>query len=190
MKRPTWATVAGVLGIISAGAGTLGSAQMVMMAGPAAQQRRAYGVLDQAVGSFTKPTGRPDDEFALVNETLRDFSLAMGRMTTPAWFPTWCIAGGVVGMFVAGALLVAASALLQMKRWAIVLFYCTAGLDIAWSLAKLAVISGTSSLVSMATPAWALPAIVIDVALLVVVAMGDKAAFRGGQPPHTGEGYV
>jgi hypothetical protein len=185
VKRPTWATVAGVLGIIAAGAGVMGSAQMVMTAAPLRQQNLAAKALDKAVGSFTKPGPRRDEDSALLEDYLHSFRAAIGTLTAPAWYPTWCVAGGVAGLAVAGALLVAASALLQVRRWAIVLFYCTAGLDIAWAIAKLAVASGISYPLSMTASGWALPAIVVDAALVVVVAMGDKAAFRPPAEPVT-----
>ncbi len=177
-KRPTWATVAGVLGIISAGAGMLGSTQMMMTAGPLRQQRIAAGALERAVGSFTKPGPRRDEDSALLDDYLRGFSAAMGTLTPPAWYPTWCVVAGVAGMSVAGVLLVAASALLQVKRWAVVAFCGAAGLDVAWCVTKLAVGAQVSYPLSLSASGWALPALVIDVALLVVAAMGDKAAFR------------
>ena len=178
MKRPPWATGVGILGIIVAGSGVVGSAQMAMLGPALSRQRQALGVLDQAVGSFTKASPRRDEESALLDDYLHGLSGAMGQLAPPPWYAAWCVAGGLMGMCSAGALALAASSLLQVRRWAVPFFYAAAALDMAVSLAKVVVAANASSLVASAAPAWALPAIVIEAVLVAAVAMGDKAAFR------------
>ena len=201
MTRPTWATVVGVLGIIFAGLGVLGAAQMMIMPMIMSFQKKMIGTMEQTIDLAEKrealrkqkeekaaEAAEAQEEQPLVGRAApavppprmpKELFRMFDRMVEmPPWFKAWSIAGGLVGMAISGVYLFASIGLLMTKPWAPMFFCATAGCDIAYGVVRIVIQASAMTLFSMAMIPMAMPSFVVNVVLLIVVAVGDKRAFQ------------
>ena len=156
VQRPTWATVVGILGVISACFGILASGQTI-----------------EVLGLFGDAMEIP---------AFRSRATATGPLGP---LRTWWAIGGYSGMCVSVALLCTSIGLLRARWWSIQLFYIVAVTAIARGvLLKIALENGAGSamaepfmLVAIGGASGSLFAIVTNAVLLWVVATGNKEAF-------------
>ena len=201
MKRPTWATVVGILGVIFGALGILGGAFEMMMPRMLKMQRelvqdireefRRQTVRDRRHADTTRaPAKQPtaqtaphaaSPDTAMPPEAIFDMLDDMCR--TPPWFERWSAPMGITRMVISLAYLLAAIALLQVKRYGIRLFYVAAGAALLLAAIKLGIGAATDSMFLMSILMGAALTAAIDLVLLVVVATGDKRAFSDTAPP-------
>ncbi len=178
MKRPTWATVVGIIGIIMGGFGILGGGQLMIMPKMMEMQKEIWSAVQESIEKqeATSPQQVPPKEMFQAFEKMWD---------APEWFGTWCVAAGLIALLVSGFYLFASIHILQVKRTAVRLFYCAASLSIAFTLVKAVVALGATSFIGMSMMFGGILSLVINVVLLVVVATGNKDAFGIREPQPT-----
>jgi len=202
MKRPAWATVVGVLGIIFSCTGILGAGYEIMMPGMMKMQKEVFGAMQKdmtrkppaqkadsvpseseepsAAGGQTAPAPGPPMEMFKVMEKMWD---------TPEWFGTWMVVGGTLKLLLCALYLFASIFLLQTKRFAIPMFYCAAGSSIALGVVKGVLAVLILPFIGMMVMFGGMFGVAIDVVLVAVVATGNKDAFLPQStetPPMTG----
>jgi len=191
MKRPAWATVVGILGIIFACLGILGAGYDIIMPKMMEFQGEMMSVMEkdiarQAVreksesGVLEGDEPSPDEaETAPVPGPPPEMFRMMKRMwAVPEWFGMWSVLTGLLKALICGLILFASIGLLQTKPISIPLFYWGAGLAIVVGVVKGVVAVSWLGFMGMAMTFGGVFGAMIDLVLLVVVATGDKQAFR------------
>ncbi len=170
MKRPTWATVVGVLGIIFGCFGVIGAGQLMMMPKMMEMQKEMFSSMQESMEKqeTTDPQQTAPKEMFKTMEKMWD---------VPDWFDTYCVVAGIAALFVSGFYVFASIRLLQTKPTAIKLFYSAAGLDIGFTVLKSVVAMTAASFMGMGMMMGGMFGLVITVVLLIVVATGNKEAF-------------
>ena len=188
MKRPTWVTVVGVLGIIFACLGILGAGQEMIMPKMMKMQKEMFtdfGEMieaemekERAKQSFNGEQPPGGDEFPM-----DFFDSILNMFDFPEWYGTWSIIAGILKLIVCAFFLLASIQLLQLKPSSIHLFYGAAGASITLAVFKGAIALSAGSFIAMAMMVGGVFGIIIDIILIIVVVTGDKAAFYRQQPP-------
>jgi hypothetical protein len=163
--KPTWITVVGVLAIILSCFGILGGGQLMMMSKIRAfQQEMLVGMQED----FQKQDMR----------AARMFKTMEKMWDAPDWYDTWNLIVGMITLVVSGFYLFAAICFLQLKKYAIKLFYFALAISIVLTLLKIVV-----SMVAM--PSLLLFiffggsfGLIVNIVLLIVVATNNKEAFQ------------
>lgn len=172
MKRPTWATVVGILGIIIGCFGIL---------------RAGYDIITPKVIEFQKE---------IIPEMLKEFekkqessktplpahhdkflNMANKMLNVPNWFNIWLVVSGIIGLLVSGFYIFASISLLLVKKSAIKLFYIMVGISIGFIILKGIVAMVGMPLVGFSMLVGGIFGIGLNVILLVVVITGDKQVF-------------
>ena len=175
MRRPTWITVIGILGIIFASFGLFSAVQSIMTPQIMGFQRTMFGQMEdifqgiKELEDYPIPTG---EVFDIVEE----------MWAMPAWLGTWYVVSGLVNLLLAGFYLFACISLLQMKRLGVRWFYWASGLRLAFAVAELVVGLSAASLMGISLVGGAAVALVAYAVLLLVVIVSDKEAFAVGSP--------
>ena len=189
MKKPTWVTVVGVLGIIFSCLGILGAGQEMMMPRMVKMQMEMFSDFEKMIEAEMERemTDQPysDGDFRGNAEFPTGmFKSFMKMMDYPDWFGTWSIISGILKLMVAAFFLLASIRLLQLKPSSINLFYWAAGASISLGVIKGGVAISAGSFLAMTMVIGGVFGILIDIVLIIVVATGNKAVFyRPGPPP-------
>jgi len=170
MKRPTWATVVGIAGIVLGCFGILGAGQTVMMPKIIELQKEIFTEVQK---SFEN---RGDTQEKV-------FNMFEKMWDVPDWFKTWSIAAGIAGLFVSGFYILASIFLLLLRRHAIKLFYLAVGISISLALLKAIISISAMSFIGFTIMAGGMFGIIINIILFIVVLTGDKKAFACAEPP-------
>ena len=155
MKRPGWATVVGIIGIIWGCLGLLGAVLTLFM--PVYMPK----LLMDAQSNI--PAGQETEHL---------------KMMTHLWntphLRNSCVIIGLIGVFVSGFFILASIRLLQVRRSAIKLIYAALAIEIIANILLLpeGIVLKTISILS---------GVVIYIVLLLVVAAGDKRAFTAAE---------
>ena len=141
MKRPTWATIVGVLGIIFSCLGILGAGQEIIMPKVFKLQKEMLSDFEEIIEEEIEKEriNQLDQEGG--NKSGAEIPLGMFKSFTkfldfPDWFGTWSIISGILKLLVSAFFLLASIRLLQMKRSSINLFYWAAGSSITLGVVK------------------------------------------------------
>lgn len=197
MKRPTWATVVGVLGILFGCSGIFTASQdiympkmlkmqkemMIEMDKPTCNKKEQDPCANSSSQSATTPTSLPAQTINTIQTTSANKSnpgipKAMQNMfDVPEWFEAWSIASGIVKALISAIYLFSAICILQLKKYSIRLFYVSAGASILLGVVKTIVAFSTSSFMAMAIAGGGAFGALIDVVLILVVVLNDKTAF-------------
>lgn len=179
MKRPTWATVIGIITIVFGVFGILGGAQHMMMPTMLEMQQSMMREFKNIEIPAEGKTGENAEQFRKHQEqTQRIFETFEKHMEVPAWYKTWSVVIGIVSMLVAGVYLLSGVFLLMTKPYAIRIFYAAMGLSMTWGLARAIILMQSDTLMLMSMLPLAVAGIVIDLVLLIAVLAGDKEAFH------------
>jgi hypothetical protein len=174
MKRPTWATVVGVLGIIFGLGGLFNSAQTAAMPKIIESQHEMLVSMEKA--------GKTDPKDAAGFEKFKNMvETFWGKQ--PAWFNTASATVGLIGIIINGFYIFAAIAMLLMKKYALKLFYTAIALSCILAVIRAGIMAAAFSAMSTSMFLSGLIGAVLDVVLLIVVLMGGKAAFREQADP-------
>ncbi len=189
MKRPTWVTAVGVLGIIFACLGILGAGQEMLMPKIMKMQQEMFtdfGEMieaeiekERAKQSYNGEQPPGGDEFPM-----GFFDSIINIFDFPEWYGTWSIIAGILKLLVCAFFLLASIQLLQLKPSSIHLFYGATGASIALGVLKGAIALSAGSFIATAMMIGGVFGIIIDIILIIVVVTGDKSAFyQQVQPP-------
>jgi hypothetical protein len=191
MKRPTWATVVGVLGIIFGGFGILGAGQDMLMPYMFTIQKEIFaGIEEQVEREADKQRGEADSVGDHDQELEKRrgipfdgppdpmFKMMEQMWNFPDWFPAWSVASGIFRLLLNGFYIMASIMLLMVKPYSIRIFYIAAGTSIGFSIIKAGVLASALSFMGIAMMLGGIFGIIIDIVLIVVVAISDKTAFR------------
>jgi len=195
MKRPTWVTTVGVLGIIFSCFGILGAGGDIMMPKMLEFQKEIFTVIEKEA---EKEMERQREKAAASAEAAKapegqapvpfqEAPLAMFRMMgrmwdMPDWFKTWSIFSGMTRLLLNGLYLFSSVVLLLMKPYSIRLFYFAAGASIVYGIVRGVVTVTALNLIGMGMMFGSIVGVIVDIVLLVVVATGDKRAFHAISP--------
>ncbi len=208
MKRPSWATAIGIIGILFGALGIIGGIQEMMMPKMLQMQKemfktfanaphtrhehpapieapRGLADMDPKNSTDNAPTppaaenpNKPDNQ-SLPNPA---FPQQIEKMfDVPDWFGSWSVAIGIAKMIVSGFYLFASIWLLMLKPTSIKLFYWAVGASILLGVVKAIVGISALSFMVMAMMMGGLFGVVIDVVMIVVVALSDKTAYLPNQ---------
>ena len=196
MKRPTWATAVGVLGIIFSCLGILGAGQEIMMPKIFKLQKEMFSDFEKIIQEEIEKE-RTNQPYHQEGENKSSSEIPMGifqsfikMMDFPDWFGTWSIISGLLKLLVSAFFLLASIRLLQMKTSSIKLFYWAAGSSIALGVLKGIVALSAVSFMAIAMMFGGVFGIIIDIVLIIVVATGNKEAFFTQTPPPLTQRYV
>ena len=147
-KRPTWATIVGVLGIILACLGILGAWFDLTFS----------QLMDQA----KQMSSQMDMEHML---------------ETPGWLGIFFTTTGILKLIFCGFAFLASIFLLQIKPSSIKLFYWAAGLNIGLAILRSLILLASKSFVVISAMFSGIFGLVVNIILISVVALGKKDAF-------------
>lgn len=180
MKRPKWATIVGILGIVFGCSGILGGTQQLVMPKILKMQfsKMAKDSVKHRIDS-PSPDGRMSDESKNSRQSAASEASGPFQKTfkIPPWYGTWSTLSGIMRVCISALYLFAAIWLLLTKPSSIRLFYCAAGASVGLSIVQGIIIFSITFLASVAVAAAGTLSIPIDVALITVVAIGDKSAY-------------
>jgi hypothetical protein len=189
MKRPTWVTVVGVLGIIFSCLGILGAGQEMIMPKILKMQKEMFTDFEEMIEAEmerkrAKQSNRQGGHRGSAEFPVSMFKSFAKMFDFPEWYGTWSIIAGILKLLVCAFFLLASIRLLQLKPSSIRLFYWVAGSSIALGVIKGAVALLAVSFIGIGMMLGGILGIIIDIILIIVVATGNKEAFyRQGQPP-------
>lgn len=171
LGRPTWATIVGVLGIILGCFGILGGGQLIIMPKMMEFQKEMFAEMQKEFDRYKEDEKQdvPPVEMFKMFEKMWDF---------PDWYSRWCIALGIMALPISGFYLYAAICLLQLKRFAIKIFYLAVAISIGLALVKVTVSILAMSFMGINLLVGGIFSLVVNIVLLVVVATSNKEAFK------------
>jgi len=172
MKKPTWAKVVGIIGIILGCFALLGASQTIAMPQTIEMQKNMMPeiqkkMLENAESQNFSPE-QVQESMRMMQDIWKDI---------PEWFDMWCIVSGIIALVIAVFYLYASIGLLRVQTSAIKMFYIAAGLSICFGIIKGLIAMKALSFVGISIMAGGILGIIIDIILLIVVARGDKQAF-------------
>ncbi len=188
MKRPTWVTVVGVLGIIFSCLGILGAGQEMIMPKMLEMQKEMLSDFEKMIEAEMEKERDKQSNNQGGRRSGAEFPMGMFKSVTkmfdfPEWYGTWSIISGIIKLAISALFLLASICLLQLKPSSIRFFYWVAGSSIALGVIKGAVAVLAVSFIGIAMMFGGIFGIIIDIILIIVVATGNKAAFYWqGQP--------
>lgn len=164
MKRPTWATVAGVLGIIVGCFGIICSANSIILPKIIAFQREIILTVLEDVRGIDRP---PEAVLYMLRK----------MFDIPAWYGVWSVISGILGLLVSGYYVLSSVFLLQIKKSSVPIFYSAAAIGILFSLMKAIVAMSISSIIGISEVSLGMAGILIGLILIIITVTGDKRAF-------------
>ena len=174
MKRPTWATIIGILG----GGQEIFLPTMLTMQKQMFSEIKKIAEEQQAkrnseINSDEQQSKTPNPAFS------PEIFKPMKKMfEIPDWFGLWSVIAGFAKAIVSAVYLLASIWLLQTKPLSIRLFYWAAGSSIALSILKGFVFLSAFSFMGMAMMFGGVFGAFIDIILIIVVVTGNKEAFQ------------
>jgi len=187
VKRPTWATVVGVLAIIFGIFGVFGGAYDLLMPKMLEMQSEMLSTLSE--GQTSDGTAAPEVKMELeVDGQKQQMDMTrmfeqMGDMhehlQLPDWYKQWNTVFAFISMAIAGLYMLSGIFLLMTKRYAAKVFYIAIFLSIVWAVVQSVAYFRTGNTMLMAMMSGSAVSLVIDVVLGIVVLVGSKEAFRG-----------
>jgi hypothetical protein len=188
MKRPTWVTVVGVLGIIFACLGILGAGQEMIMPKMLKMKKEMFTDFRKMIEAEMEKESANQSDNEGQHQGNAEFPVGMFNsfmkmFDFPEWYGTWSIISGILKLLISAFFLLASIRLLQLRPSSINLFYWAAGSSIALGVVKGAVALSGGSFIALAMMVGGVFGIIIDIILIIVVATGDKKAFYRQSPP-------
>jgi hypothetical protein len=187
LKRPTWATIVGILGIFFGCLGLLGAVRIIVMPHLMELQAEVLKSLQQSIENLEVSTGQqmPLERSSTENamKAREDTADELENIyDLPDWYGTWSLVAGLLAAIASGLYVFASIRLLQVKPSAIKLFYLAVGLSITVTLLRCLVATASRSLMAPDVLVGSIPAMVIHTVLVTVVATGNKEAFACERP--------
>lgn len=182
MKRPTWATIVGVLAIIFGVFGVFGGAQEVAMPSILEMQKEMMTHFSEGKTPDGKDVPKMSWEIENNGENQKIdmssmFEGIQEQFQVPEWYKSWAMVIGLISMGVAALYLLSGIFLLMTKQFAVKIFYIAIGVSISWAILQAVIYSQVGSGMLMTQIPGFIASVVIDIILLVVVLVGGKEAF-------------
>jgi len=172
MKRPTWATIIGVLAIIFGIIGILSGAQEMAMPSMIETQKEVQKEMMSNLASGAN--GIPAPPAAGVANMMEAMNT---QLELPEWYMSWAPIMGLLSIVIASIYLASGVFLLIVKQFAVKLFYVAIGLSILWAAIQAVIFEKTGVGIIMAQMAGSVASLAIDIVLLFVVLFCSKEAF-------------
>jgi len=183
-KRPTWATVVGIMGIIFASFGIFAGAQELLVPSIMKIQKKVFSTLEREITKAEKASSS-ENKPSLHPPVSNFFSMFEDIYNFPRWFSAYSISSGVARIIIHALYLFASIFLLQMKPSSIRLFYGVVGSSIVLTVIRSIIAITALSFIGMTMMMGGIIGLVIDVVLLAVVLTGNKEAFQQEESPVT-----
>ncbi len=172
MKRPTWVTVVGVLGIIFGCLGIIGAGQEIFMPKIMQIQKEMFSKMEETAAK--QQPNKPSVEMLKSIQKMWEM---------PDWFGRWSMFTGIARALISAIYLLASIWLLMIKPVSIRLFYLAAGSSCVLGIIKgVVAFSALSYFIGIAMASGSTFGSLIDIVLIIVVATGDKSAFQLASP--------
>ncbi len=141
MKKPTWVTVVGILGIIFSCLGILGAGQEMIMPKMLQMQKEMVSDIGNMIEKEMEKERAKQSNRQGGQKGGAEFPMGMFKSFTkmfdfPPWYGTWSIISGILKLLICAFFLFASIRLLQLKPSSIRLFYWAAGSSIALGVVK------------------------------------------------------
>ena len=184
MKRPTWATIVGVLAIVFGVFGILGGAQE--MAIPLMLEKQKEMMESLSVGQVSSEAFASNVKIALEKDGVAK-SIDMSRLyeiidqqfKIPEWYKSWAIGMGIVSIYVAALYLISGIILLLQKPFSIDFFYCAIAMSIIWAVFQAVVYLQARESILMAQIPMSVASVVLDIILFMTVWISSRKALNG-----------
>lgn len=180
VKRPSWVTVVGVMGIISASLGIINAGQEIFLPEIMAFQKKMFIQMQDSMEPSVEQHEANAAEGASGAQGVAPepmFNPFLDMFDTPDWFVIYSRISGVSKVFICAFYLLACIFLLQMRHIAIRLFYWASGLSIALALVKVGIGIFATSALGISLVSGGVYSVLIDGVLLMIVAIANKEAF-------------
>lgn len=184
MKKPRWAKIVGILGIIFGCLGILSGGQEIFMSQMMKIQKEMFTEMhkrstEKQVNTSPEASEPSQEQKKAPPDFSPEVFKSMEKMwEVPDWFDPFSIFAGIAKALISALYLLASIWLLQIKPISIRLFYWAAGLSIGLSVLKGAVMLSALSFMGMAIMFGSVFGALIDIILIIVVATGNKEAFQ------------
>ncbi|WP_444897051.1 hypothetical protein [Microbulbifer sp. SSSA005] len=187
MKRPTWATVVGVLAIIFGILGVLAGVQEIAIPSMIEMQKEMMTSFSEGKTPDGKSVPEMSWEIKKDGEKQKTdmsqmFEGIEEQFEHPEWYKSWAAVLGLISLVVAALYLLSGILLLMAKQFSIRIFYVAIGVSVIWAIVQAIIYSqADSSMLMAAQIPSSISSVVIDIILLVVVFIGSKEAFSTEQ---------
>ncbi|WP_276783771.1 hypothetical protein [Thalassolituus oleivorans] len=186
MKRPTWATIVGVLAITFGIMGIFSGAKDIAMPSILEMQKEMMMSFSNGKTPDGKDLPQITWEFEKDGEKQKIeiskmFEGAQEQFQFPDWYKSWAVVIGLVSIAAATLYLFSGIFLLMKKPLAVKVFYVTISVSIAWACIQTLIFAQSGNGMLMAEIPMFIPSILIDIILLIVVLTGNKDAFNAEQ---------
>ena len=169
MKRPTWVTIVGVLIIIFGVFGIFGSGQLIFMPTMMEFQK------DLLNSALERAADKEPDAEEILNAIQEMYNMDEATKVTLTVM-------GIVSLVLCAFYLFSGIALIQMKKYAVKLTYWALGLSLGFALVQAMIAVSVGSLFAMFMIIGGTISFTIDMVLLIVVILNDKAEFSQTDP--------
>lgn len=192
MKRPTWATVVGIIGVIIGVFGILGAGQTIVMPSLMEMQKDLMVTMQKniqeadrqrmvaATRAGKNPTG---PSIAAPMPPALDLTKLLEKLWNfPPWFKTWSLISGIISAVISGFYLFSAIALLSVKKHAISCVYGALGTAAVWTIIRSLITVKAMGTMGYLMFSGSVMGIVVHMVLLIVVATSNKDAYQPESP--------
>lgn len=182
MEKPRWITIVGILGIVFGGMGIFGAIGEI--AAPHLKKFQKTMLIEsqksiQDEQEKLKKENKDDPQLKNVEEINSKFLNIIEKINdTPEWYDkVWTVISGITKACVSILYLISSILLLTIKKPGIRLFYWAASSSIVYCTVKVFVIFAAFSTMGAILQLIGCFGLLIDIALIIVVAKGDKTIF-------------
>jgi len=164
-QRPGWAKVVGILMIVFGAFGLLSSSQLIF----------THKIMEMQQGMFESLGEIEGEEIDPADEAAMEMMEKM--VDTPAWFETFCVAAGVLGIIIFAFVIFSGVQLLLVKKSAIKFFYGAVIAAVSFCLLKAFAGAMGGMMTAMMVMGGSVFGFIVYIILGIVVVNADKSAF-------------
>lgn len=186
MKKPRWATVIGVFGIVLSCFGIMGAGQEMFMPKMIEMQKEMFVAMrESATEQQESPseTTVPEQGNVQPNFPIEMVVPMQKMLEMPDWFGRFALFSGITKAAISAFYLFASIWLLLFKPSAIRLFYVAAGLSIAHAIIKGIVAVSQHSMMGIMMMFGGAFSVFIHIVLIIVVVLSNKESFQLNTKP-------
>jgi hypothetical protein len=183
-NRSIWPTIVGIIGLFIGIFGVLNGYQGIYFSSMISMKEDVFSNIEQSsLEKQTKNELEKTDEYYLrenYGESLSPeiINKLKANDNLPSWTKSWTYFSGIAKIVISILYLIVSIMILRRKSSSILLFYWVAGASSLFSILNGVAIISTSSFISLALILWSQFGVIINIALIVVVARGNKEDFK------------
>jgi|GEM_PF-3442643 len=180
MKRPTWATIVGVITIVLGIFGVASGIQSMFI--PSFYEVHSEIMTELQTNNMTENQDFLNDSLmskeykALPQKNSNEQFESYFKL--PAWYIKWAFFLGVISTLISIIYLISGVFLLTIKPYALRVFYIAIGLSLLWTVLQAAIFMQTKSFFAISALPSAVFSIIFDLILLIVALVGDKDIYQ------------